>query len=118
MCAAVTQGVMGLRLNIVGLLVLAISGAYVGGCGQSLDISPAEVQSEIEQILVRGVDSTTIESYFEEKELPISYDKHANRYQSIIRHPESDFHAIVIYVNVDKDMHLVSVEAHDSYTAP
>ena len=98
-------------------ILLVIFTLLIGGCGPKLDISPQEVQTSIEAALSLGDDRSKIESYFEEQGLPFSYDRFSSRYQSIIRHPDSNFHAIVIYVNVDEEQRFLSAEAHDSYTA-
>ena len=86
------------------------------GCCPHLGIAPEDVVAEINEALKPGDGSDAIEAYFKKAKLSASYDNFANRYQGIIRHPESNCHAIVIYVNVDENGKFVSVEVRDSYT--
>ena len=93
-----------------------ISLVLLQGCMQTLDVTPAEVTSEINAQLKSGDSAFKIEDYFKSKGLSASFDAYSNRYQSIIRHPDSNFHAITIYIYVDNDKNFKSVEANDSYT--
>ena len=81
-----------------------------------VDTTPHEVVSKINNGLKQGDSSQTIEEYLASQKLDASYDGFSSRYQGIIRHPNSNFHAIVFYINVDKNKTFVNVEAHDSYT--
>lgn len=86
-------------------------------CGESL-LSPEQVKSELDSKLRPGDPHTTIEKVLNDRNLPFSYDKHANRYQSILRQRDSNYKAVVIYINVDTEKRFVSAAAHNSYTAP
>lgn len=92
------------------------SSVILTGCLSTLDITPKEVEEKINLSLTPGDDAGKIEAYFKNEGLGLSYDKFQNRYQSIIRHPDSNFHAITIYVYVDESKKIVRVEANDSYT--
>jgi hypothetical protein len=88
----------------------------LAGCVSKLDITPQEVEAKINASLKVGDSSEIIEAYFKQEGLGFSYDKHESRYQSIIRHPKSDFHAIIIYIYIDNQKGFLKAEAHDSYT--
>lgn len=103
------SGMRNLSLLFILLLVLQ-------GCIATLDVTPEEVVSEINSALKQGDDAAKIEEYFATKKLGVSFDKYQNRYQSNIRHPESGFHAITIYVYVDSNKGFLGAEAFDSYT--
>jgi hypothetical protein len=98
------------RVAILGLAVLS------SGCYQTLDTTPEQVKTEISSALRPGASSTDIEAYFQGRGLEFSYDQYLSRYQAIIRHPKSNFHAITIHIVVDQQKRYVSVEAEDSYT--
>lgn len=80
-------------------------------------MTPSEVVTQIEASLRPGDSSEKIEAYFTQQELSASFDRSQQRYQSIIRHPESNYHAIVVYVYVDKERRFTRAEANDSYTS-
>ena len=93
-----------------------VSSIFVFGCFTKLDTTPEEVEKKINTSLKPGDAPERIEAYFKKESLGLSYDKYQGRYQSIIRHPESNFHAITIYIYVDKNKRFIRVEANDSYT--
>ena len=101
------------RLVIVFLLSV---GLLMSGCLPKLDITPEKVEAEILSALKPGDNSEAIESYLQKRGLAYSYDRFANRYQAIIRHPESDFHTITIHTLLDPAKHFKGVEANNSYT--
>jgi hypothetical protein len=82
----------------------------------TLDTTPQELETSINTALKPGDSTQKIEQYLASKNLASSYDGFSNRYQGIIRHPDSSFHAIVFYIYVDKSKAFIKVEAHDSYT--
>ena len=86
------------------------------GCLSTLDTTPDEVEAKINSSLKPGDSAELIEKYFDEEGLGLSYDRFANRYNSIIRHPKSNYHAITIDVYVDEEKRFIRVEANDSYT--
>jgi hypothetical protein len=100
--------------RIILLLLLATFGAL--GCAPTLDIEPETVEADIASVLKPGASAEEIETCLRERGLPFSYDRFQNRYQSIIRHPKSNFHAITIVVHLDERRKFKSVEARDSYT--
>jgi hypothetical protein len=100
------------RAITAAILLSAITGA----CGPTLDVTPADVLTQIDASLGPGDSSEAIEAYFSDEGLGVSFDGFNQRYQSIIRHPESNYHAIVIYVYVDEERRFIRAEAHDSYT--
>ena len=83
----------------------------------TLDVTTAEVLNQIEASLGPGDSSERIEAYFAQRGLGASFDRFQQRYQSIIRHPDSNYHAIVIYVYVDEDRRFTRAEAYDTYTS-
>jgi hypothetical protein len=88
------------------------------GCSRSPDTTPQEVEAELLAALGHGASTQAIESYLRQRKLPFSYDRFSNRYQSIIRDPDSDAHAISIYISLDTDGRFAGVEVRDSYTMP
>ena len=78
--------------------------------------TPKEVEPEINSSLKPGDSADKMEAYFENEGLVLSYDRFQGRYHSIIRHPESNFHAITIVIFVDEKRRFIRAEADDSYT--
>lgn len=101
-------------MRIITALVIFV---FVVGCEPTLDISPQEVESSFNQSLKPGDGAEKIEKYFRNEGLVFSFDEFSGRYQSIIRHPDSNYHAITIHVYVDSGKNFVRVEANDSYTS-
>ncbi len=89
---------------------------FVSGCLPTLDTTPEKVEAEITAALKPGDSAEAIETYLRKRELEFSYDRFANRYQAIIRHPDSNFHAITIHILLDAQKRFAAVEADDSYT--
>ena len=106
-----------IRSKAATISAFILLSASACACGPTLDVTPSEVVSQIEASLGPGDNSEKIEAYFAEQELGASFDRFNQRYQSIIRHPDSNYHAIVIYVYVDKEHRFTRAEANDSYTA-
>lgn len=102
-----------LRRNVIALLAVLF---FAAGCFPTLDVTPAEVEKQFCSALKVGDSAEAIEKYLRKRGLDGSYDINQSRYQSIIRHPDSGFHAITIHIFVDKQKRFVRVEAHDSYT--
>ena len=88
------------------------------GCGRGSEATPKQIETEILANLGTGADAEAIESYLRGRNLPFSYDRFSNRYQSIIRDPNSDAHAITIHISLDANGRFAGVEARDSYTLP
>lgn len=103
--------------RFIGCFALVAASTLVG-CSGGLDTTPEAVEAEVSAALHEGASADAIERYLEQKNLTFSYDRFANRYQSIIRDPESDAHAITIYVLLDDQRRYVDVEVRDSYTTP
>jgi hypothetical protein len=101
----------------VGILFAAMLG-YSSACASDELPKPARVRSEFNAALKPGDPSEKIEAYFKGRSLEFDYDKYQHRYQSTMRSTKSNFHAISIYVNVDKERRFESVDAFDSYTTP
>lgn len=101
------------RRNVIALLTVVV---FTVGCFPTLDVTPVEVERQFRVALKPGDSAEVIEQYLHGRGLTGSYDNYQSRYQSIIRHPDSEFHAIVIYIFVDKQKKLIKVEANDSYT--
>lgn len=101
-------------VTIIGVLTVA----FACNAGAAEPLSSKEARSAIETNLKQGDSSSVIEAFFKQRQLPFTYDRFSKRYQSIIREPKSEKHAVVIYINVDSERRFVSGEARDSYTAP
>lgn len=102
-----------MKATSAALLGLAL---LLSGCFSTLDATTEQVEAEFSSALKPGAPSPEIEAYFQSRSLGFSYDQFSNRYQSIIRHPDSNFHAITIHVLLDQQKRYVSVDAEDSYT--
>ena len=98
-------------------ILILLFAVIIFGCEPTLDITPKQVESDFNLVLKVGDSSEKIESYFKSENIDYSFDDFSNRYQSIIRHPDSNYHAIVIHVYVDSNKNYLKVEARDSYTA-
>ena len=98
------------------ITVLILLTASSGGCVPTLDVTPSEVLDRIESSLRPGDNAEKIEAYFDQQQLDASFDRFNQRYQSIIRHPKSNYHAIVIYIYVDEERRFTRAEAKNSYT--
>jgi hypothetical protein len=86
------------------------------GCFPTLDTTPQEIEANINASLLPGDSSLKIEEYLASQKLESSYDEYNNRYQGIIRHPDSNFHAITFHIYVDDNKAFIRAEANDSYT--
>jgi hypothetical protein len=101
---------------IAPLFFLAV-GALLG-CSSGLETTPEALEAEISAALPKGADAVKIEAYLKQRKLPFTYDGFSNRYQSIVRAPASDAHAITIHILLDSQKRFAGVEARDSYTLP
>lgn len=101
--------------RLVFVFLLSV-GLLMSGCLPKLDVTPEKVEAEISSVLKPGDNAEAIEGYLRKRGLEFSYDKFSNRYQAIIRHPESNFHAITIHILLDSQKRFTGVEANDSYT--
>lgn len=104
-------------MKSIYLLLVLLSLPLIAACAPTLDVTAEEVEHRINEELKAGDGADEIEAYFKNEGLSVSYDEFNSRYQSIIRHPESNYHAITIYIYVDKDGNFVKAEANDSYTS-
>lgn len=98
------------------LIVSLGTALFVAGCFPTLETTPEQVEAEVSSALRPGASSEAIEAFLKAKGLEFSYDQHTNSYRAIIRHPESNFHAISIQISVDDQKRYLKVEASDSYT--
>lgn len=105
-----------LILSFAVLLTLSAT-----ACTEKSTATSREVQSSIDRALRRGSSAADIERFFREQNLPYTYDRFANRYQSVIRgvsdNPGID-QAIVIHVYVDDARTFTRAEVRDSFTLP
>ena len=97
--------------TITGLVALT-------GCWLEPLPAPEQVKSDIERHLKPGDPHTAVEKALKGQKLGFSYDKYANRYQSIIRQRHSNFKAVVIHVYLDEQRRFLRVETRNSYTSP
>ncbi|MEZ5547016.1 MAG: hypothetical protein R3E74_04485 [Pseudomonadales bacterium] len=102
------------KIFIVSLVV--ISFLLIKSLFPTLDISPEDIEADINTALRPGDSAETIEEYLHSKYLGASYDGFSSRYQGIIRHPDSNFHAIIFHIYVDENNKFIRAEANDSYT--
>lgn len=100
------------------LILFAVVGPTVLSCLPTLDTTPAEVVDEIHAHLQPGAPREAVEWYLAQAGFHYSFDRFANRYQAIIRHPDSSFHAISIYIYLSPEGFFERAEARDSYTFP
>ncbi|MET0987699.1 MAG: hypothetical protein ABW034_20070 [Steroidobacteraceae bacterium] len=100
------------------VLLLFATASTMSGCSQGLETSPEAVEAEISAALPKGADAVAIEKYLEQRSLAFTYDRFANRYQSIIRDPESDARAITIDILLDAQKRFAGVDARESHTLP
>lgn len=97
-------------------VILLLAAFFLTGCFPTLERTPEKVVADISSTLKLGDPAETIEAYFREHGLQFSYNRVDNKYQAIIRHPDSNFHAISIHVLLDSQKRYAGVEANDSYT--
>ena len=105
-------------LTATMLLGIAALSAGIVACAKSDLPAATQVQKDFEAALKVGDSSEKIEAVFKSRQLGASYDKYSNRYNSTMRSPKTDFHAISIVVHLDAERRFTSVEAFDSYTMP
>lgn len=89
----------------------------IGICPEFVETSLDALNSQLLQMLDVGDGAQKIESALTSLDISYSWDRFQNRYQGIIRHPSSSFHAITIYVYVDEQRNFKAVEVNDSFTA-
>ena len=90
--------------------------SQLGICPPFVERSLNDLRTEFEEQVAVGDDANLIEAALLDLGVSFSWDKFTNRYQGIIRHPSSNFHAIVIHVYVDKERRYESIDIHDSFT--
>lgn len=115
----ITLGVilnMTLRIAFLRVVILVVV-VFLSGCNDGLPAA-TDVESDFRAALKLGDSAEKIEAFFQSQKLGFDFDKYQDRYQSIIRSPSTDFHAIVIFVNVDKEKRFKAIQAQDSYTWP
>ena len=98
------------KVALLSLLLL------VSACSSTLNTTPRQVEADVSAALKQGATTQEIEAYLRQRGLEFSYDKYANRYQAIIRQPQSTFNAITIHILLDEQKTYSGVEAEDSYT--
>lgn len=105
------------RVGTICLFAAAVIIQVAACSGRDLPAA-AEVKRDIEASLNKGDSSEKIEAFFRGRGLDASYDEHQNRYNSTLRSANTEFHAVWIVINLDKDRRFVSADASDSYTMP
>lgn len=130
---------MRIWLIVAGLLAAGLAGAYatnVGtvGCVHAAEfrahwlskarlcppfvaLRPDDVLKAFEADFLAGDDAEVVEAMLETLGFAFSWDAYAGRYQAIRRHPDSNFHAVVVAVYLDEQGRYARVDAHDSFTA-
>jgi len=89
----------------------------IGICPTFVETSLDALNGQLLEMLEVGDEATKIESALTSVGATYSWDRFQDRYQGIIRHPSSSFHAITISVYVDEQRRFKSIEVNDSFTA-
>nr|MBS0019329.1 hypothetical protein [Gammaproteobacteria bacterium] len=89
----------------------------IGVCPAFVETSLDTLNAELVEALEVGDEAQRIESVLAGVGATYSWDGFQDRYQAIIRHPSSSFHAITIYVYVDEQRRLRTIEVNDSFSA-
>jgi len=105
-----------MKIKIIILSLVVFSFIAIQVLFPTLDVNPQDVESGINTALKPGDSAEKIEEYLASQQLESFYDRFSSRYQGIIRHPDSNFHAITFYIYVDKNKTFTRAEANDSYT--
>ncbi len=86
-------------------------------CPPFVGIKMGELREQFNSKVKRGDDPEIIEKTLKELGVGYSWDRFLDRYQGIIRHPNSDFHAITVFVYLDESGKYKDIEINDSFTA-
>jgi len=89
----------------------------VGVCPPFVKTSVEGIKAEFKNKVTLGESKEAIEKAFNEMGLTYSWDRFQNKYNAIIRHPDSNFHAITIKVFVDENGKFKEIMVRDSFTA-
>lgn len=108
-------------MHAARLLLFAI--LCIGLCIAALaaeKVSVDQVKAMIAGGLSTGANRQEIEAFLIRHNLPYSFDRFQNRYQSIIRDApgKATDRAIVIYINLDESGRFASSEIRESFTMP
>ena len=116
------------KIGIILLISIFIMATGLG-CDDNLenDRKSARIQTSeemgdiIEDELIFGANSDTIEAFFQQYNIEYSFDRFQSRYQAIIRDvsifPFVD-KSIVIYININEQRRFSDYEIKESYVAP
>ena len=105
---------MTIHQKLLGWLLLCCLCVGIAHGAETSQMTKEEVSTLIARELVIGAPSTDIEAFFKRHDLPFTYDRIQDRYQSLIRITE--FHAILIYIYVSKDKDFARAEVKNGYT--
>jgi hypothetical protein len=86
-------------------------------CPPFVSTTLEEVRAQFEKKVKPGDEKQNVEKALAQIGIAYSWDGFSERYQGIIRHPNSNFHAIVIHVYVDGEAKYERIEIEDSFTA-
>ena len=89
----------------------------IGICPPFVELTLGEVKTRFEENVAIGGSPADIKSALGDLATAYSWDRFNEGYQAIIRHPNSNFHAITIYVYVDNQRRYERIEVNDSFTA-
>ena len=88
----------------------------IGVCPPFVNLSLQELEkSFLEQVEI-GAPASIIELALDELGVTYSWDRFQQRYQGIIRHTSSSFHAITFHVYVDDQGGFKDIQINDSFT--
>ena len=88
----------------------------VGVCPPFVDTSLRDLRAEFEGRVKVGDAPSVVETALSDLGVSFSWDRFQGRYQGIIRHPSSSWHAVVVIVYVDEQRRFKAIEIHDSFT--
>ena len=88
----------------------------VGLCPAFVETSLETINGQLLAALDSGDEAAEIESALSSLGISFSRDRFQGRYQGVIRHPSSNFHAIRIHIYVDEENKFRSIEVNDSFT--
>lgn len=89
----------------------------VGACPPFVDVRLSELQALFEQQVASAATPEQIETELSQLGVEYSWNKYQSTYQGVLRHPESNFHAIAIRLLMGADQKVERIEIEDSFTA-
>ena len=85
-------------------------------CPGFVDIELSDLEKKFNLEVKKGDSTEKIEAALNKLNINFSWDKYSGRYHGIIRHPNTNFHAIVVYIYLDRSNGFSKIDIHDSFT--